>query len=387
MRSSNRPAGRTRPIDPGPTQHNCNPGAARQGHAVVDRVRRSRRFRYGRSPACLPADDRAGLRWRARVRFYCRPQLQPLLPRGLRTGVLSPQTRQAWRQGHLDHSTGRRRDRTGSGHDAQGHRSLRRVSVQGKCQACHPVDEGKCSPRLLEWIDRPAWLQARRSRKARTKIKKKLDIDPVEAETVRLIFKLYLHGDGKSGALGVKEIVKWLNARGLSHANGQDFGVGSLHKLLTNTVYIGRWKFNQTSSKTRRRSPTKRSSKSRCRRLSNPDVFERVQRQLHARSPKVVAPRVTTGPILLTGLAVCASCGGGMMLRTGTSKSGRVYRYYTCSNCATKGKTVCKGRSIPMDKLDPLVTDHLMERLVQAGTSGRDLVFICIAPRRESREP
>jgi len=77
----------------------------------------------------------------------------------------------------------------------------------------------------------------------------------------------------------------------------------------------------------------------------------------------VVAPRVTTGPILLTGLAVCAACGGGMMLRTGTSRGGRVYRYYTCSNCATKGKTASKGRSIPMDKLDTLVTDHLVERL------------------------
>jgi hypothetical protein len=52
-----------------------------------------------------------------------------------------------------------------------------------------------------------------------------------------------------------------------------------------------------------------------------------------------------------------------MMLRTGTSKGGRVYRYYTCSNCATKGKTACKGRSIPMDKLDGMVTDHLLERL------------------------
>ena len=52
-----------------------------------------------------------------------------------------------------------------------------------------------------------------------------------------------------------------------------------------------------------------------------------------------------------------------MMLRTGTSKNGRVYRYYTCSNCATKGKTVCRGRSIPMEKLDRLVTENLMERL------------------------
>ena len=89
----------------------------------------------------------------------------------------------------------------------------------------------------------------------------------------------------------------------------------------------------------------------------------RVQRQLHARNPKTQPPRITTGPILLTGLAVCASCGGGMTLRTGTSKGGRVYRYYTCTTCVCKGKTACKGRSIPMEKLDTLVAEHLMERL------------------------
>ena len=34
------------------------------------------------------------------------------------------------------------------------------------------------------------------------KIKKRLEIDPVEAETVRLIYRLYLEGDGTSGPLG-----------------------------------------------------------------------------------------------------------------------------------------------------------------------------------------
>jgi hypothetical protein len=113
------------------------------------------------------------------------------------------------------------------------------------------------------------------------------------------------------------------------------------------------------------------------------DTFEQVQRQLHARSPKSQAPRVTTGPILLTGLAVCATCSGGMMLRTGTSKGGRVYRYYTCSNCATKGKTVCKGRSIPMDKLDTLVTDHLLERLFKPERIA--LILASLSSRRAER--
>jgi hypothetical protein len=77
-----------------------------------------------------------------------------------------------------------------------------------------------------------------------------------------------------------------------------------------------------------------------------------------------VAPRLTTGPILLTGLTVCATCNGAMTLRTGTSSTGAVHRYYTCSTCARKGKTACKGRSIRMDKLDGLVTDHLVEQLL-----------------------
>ena len=76
-----------------------------------------------------------------------------------------------------------------------------------------------------------------------------------------------------------------------------------------------------------------------------------------------------------------------MMLRTGTSKSGRVYRYYTCSNCATKGKTVCKGRSIPMEKLDRLVTDHLMERLFKPERLVCDSGLPFRPTRRKGREP
>ena len=53
------------------------------------------------------------------------------------------------------------------------------------------------------------------------------------------------------------------------------------------------------------------------------------------------------------------------VVRTGTSKSGAVHRYYTCSTCARQGKTACQGRAIPMAKLDTLVTDHLIDRLLR----------------------
>jgi site-specific DNA recombinase len=70
-----------------------------------------------------------------------------------------------------------------------------------------------------------------------TKIKKTLAIDPVDSETVQLIFKLYLYGDGTSGALGAKEIVKWLNSRGYLTCKGKTFGTGTVYKILTNTTY------------------------------------------------------------------------------------------------------------------------------------------------------
>ena len=54
-----------------------------------------------------------------------------------------------------------------------------------------------------------------------------------------------------------------------------------------------------------------------------------------------------------------------MTMRTGTSKSGKVHTYYSCSTHGRQGKTGCKGRSIPMQKLDTLVTDHLVAELLQ----------------------
>src|SRR5215471_4104845 len=252
------------------------------------------------------------------------------------------------------------------------HAMMRKVialfdEYQSKENAKHVIRSMKENARQGFWngATAPLGYKLVEAEKRGTKIKKKLGLDAVEAETVRLIFKLYLQGDGNSGALGVKEVVKWLNRNGYRTRRGETFGVGSLHKILTNTVYIGQWKFNKTSSRTRQRKPDEEVVTIPVPGIIERHLFEQVQRQLHARSPQVIAPRVTTGPILLTGLAVCATCRGGMTLRTGTSQNGVVHRYYTCSTCASKGKSACKGRSIRMDKLDALVTEHLVEGLFE----------------------
>src|SRR5690242_14675942 len=179
---------------------------------------------------------------------------------------------------------------------------------QSKENAKHVIRSMKENARQGFWngATAPLGYKLVEAEKRGTTIKKKLDIDLVEADTARLIFKLYLYGDGTSGALGVKEVVKWLNRNGYRTRRGETFGVASVHKILTNTVYIGQWKFNKSSSRTRQRKPDHEVITISVPGLIEPHVFEQVQRQLHARSPRVVAPRVTTGPILLTGLAVCS---------------------------------------------------------------------------------
>ena len=194
--------------------------------------------------------------------------------------------------------------------------------------------------------------------------KKKLVIDPVEAETVRLIYRLHLEGESGRGPMGVKEVTKALNGKGLRTRLGARFGVASVHKILTNPVYAGRWRFNQREAKSGRAKPANEVIEIGVPAIIEQSVFEKARTSLAARDPRVLPPRVVTGPILLTGLAHCATCGGAMTLRTGTSKSGRVYRYYTCSTAARVGHSGCKGRSIAMDRLDGLVTTHLADRLL-----------------------
>ena len=206
-----------------------------------------------------------------------------------------------------------------------------------------------------------------------SKTKKRLAVDPVEAEVVRLMFRLFREGDGTSGPMGVKAGACWLNERGYRTRTGAKWGIGPLHQILTRTTYKGEYRFNRKGCKTQEAKPDLEQIAVAVDPIVDAASFDAVQAMLRAKNPRVTPPRVVTGPILLTGIATCASCGAGMTLRTG--KSG-AYRYYTCGNCARKGKAACKGRSIPMEKLDRLVTERLADQLLTPDRIGRLLASL-----------
>lgn len=192
------------------------------------------------------------------------------------------------------------------------------------------------------------------------KIKKKLEIDPLHADTVRLAFRLALEGDGTSGPMGVKTITKHLNERRIFTRDGGRWGIGTVHRLLTRPTYAGRHEFNKRG-KSKELKPAIEVIPVEVPPIIDQATFDAVQAHLKARSPKVAHPQVVGGPTLLTGLIHCGKCGGAMTIRTG--KGGR-YRYYTCSAKARQGPTACEGMTVPMEKLDDLVACHLEERLL-----------------------
>jgi len=196
------------------------------------------------------------------------------------------------------------------------------------------------------------------------KIKKKLDIDAVEAETVKLIFRLYLEGDGETGPLGVKETTKWLNSHGYRTRRGATFGVGPVHRILSDACYAtGRRPYGKRDSRNGGQHDPSTVIEIPAPVLIEMEVFQRAQAKLGQNNPRTTPPRVVNGPSLLTGIAICASCGAGMT-RTGTVRRGKSYSYYSCGGCQQKGKSVCKGRHIPAAALDSIVLSNLKQRLL-----------------------
>jgi site-specific DNA recombinase len=193
------------------------------------------------------------------------------------------------------------------------------------------------------------------------KIKKKLEIDPIHADTVRLIYRLALTGDGESGAMGIKSITMHLNERNIRTRDGGRWGIASVHQILTRTTYIGEHRFNMRDHKSRTAKPKAEHAVMAVPPIITEAEYHAVKAALKARSPQWMPPRAVSGPTLLTGICFCASCGGAMTLRTG---KGSQYRYYTCSTKARQGESGCRGLTVPMQKLDRAVVDHLEWRLL-----------------------
>jgi site-specific DNA recombinase len=191
------------------------------------------------------------------------------------------------------------------------------------------------------------------------KAKKRLAIAPLEADQVREVFAL-ASGQRIGGPVGLKEICKYLNQRG-SRRRGQAWAIGSLHNLLRDPTYVGRRYFNMYDTRNKRPRPQSEWVVNPTPSIVSEETFASVQAGLIARRVSNVPSRVVNGPTLLAGLVRCEACGAAMIKNSG--KGGR-YTYYSCSTRLKRGATECAGHRVPMEWLDNVVLDELLNQVL-----------------------
>ncbi|WP_264583801.1 recombinase family protein [Sphingobium sp. B7D2B] len=191
------------------------------------------------------------------------------------------------------------------------------------------------------------------------KEKRRLFINEQEAVVVRLIYDLADHGEGE-GPMGGRAIAGWLNDRGYT-LRGKPFYNGTIASILSQPHYLGRYS-NMTVDENGDKLPETDWVWVECPPIIDPEQAARIATSRAKRSPKVTAPRIVSGPTLLTGKVRCGmpDCGAGFTMATG--KGGR-YRYYRCNRRTNAGAGSCKCPAVRVEKLDAIVVDALLEKL------------------------
>jgi site-specific DNA recombinase len=178
----------------------------------------------------------------------------------------------------------------------------------------------------------------------------KLVVNEEEAAMVRAIFALYL--ELESLLLVVQELERrgWTHKRWKSRKGqelgGELFTRTSLHRLLTNPVYIGNVKYKHEIYDGEQPA------------IVDAGVFQRVQSTLQRNGAAGGAPVRNQFGALLKGLLRCVPCDCAMS-PSHTTKGEKRYRYYTCSSAQKKGWNTCPSKSIPAAEIEELVVEQV----------------------------
>ena len=189
---------------------------------------------------------------------------------------------------------------------------------------------------------------------------RKFIINEHEAETVRIIFKMFVNGYSYSAIVNKLREEKRLTKR------GEDFKKTSLYSILTNMKYKGVYVFNKSSSKgidgTRNTHLYKDESEmviieGGCPQIISREQFDRVQAKLSSRS-RGKATSKSSKHYMLSGIGVlkCANCGAEMR---GNSR-GQGKTIYICPNHKDKK---CPTKELLTTNIDEMVANLLANDL------------------------
>lgn len=178
--------------------------------------------------------------------------------------------------------------------------------------------------------------------------KSRLEPKEDEALTVSRIFQMAIAGQG------VKEIAKTLNKDRIRTRTGKLWSKTTIYKILKNEVHVG------TLVWTGKDGTPIRSCNNHTALVSEED-FNKVQRLLTDRQPKVTHPRTVSSQYLLSPLLRCAACDAPMI---GTSAKSGQFSYYRCSNALRHSPESCQSGWLPKRKIEDFVIDRLKQKVL-----------------------
>lgn len=182
-------------------------------------------------------------------------------------------------------------------------------------------------------------------------------IDENTAPIVKYIFEQYAEG------ITVTEITNRLNEQGFKTSKGASFNKNSLHNILKNKRYIGTYTYKGTEI------PDGMP------RIISDELFYKVADRLNhnKRSPASYKAREE---YLLTTKLFCGHCREMMVAYGGTSKTGKVHKYYSCKN---KTKKKCTKKVVSKDYIENYVIQKCRELLTTANIMkiAKEVVSTC----------
>ncbi len=166
-------------------------------------------------------------------------------------------------------------------------------------------------------------------------------VDEETAPYVQRIFEMYANGKT------VAEICYYLNANQIKTSRGNAFNKNSLHTVLNNKRYIGIYTYNDIEIA------------GGMPRIISDDLFYRVQQQMTI-NKKAHAHKRRDEEFILTTKLFCGYCREMMTGVGGTSKTGKVYRYYACKSAKQK---ICRKKNVEKKFIEDIVVAKCRELL------------------------
>lgn len=194
---------------------------------------------------------------------------------------------------------------------------------------------------------------------------KRYIINEREAESVRLIFDMYISGYTQS------EMVKELNARGFKTKVGAIFRANSIHSVLTNEKYTGVYIYNKSAKKDafgKRNSHLYKDESEIIRieggmpQIISKETFAHAQEVLKARK-RAPGSNKAKENYLLAGVIRCGCCGKHYQGNRRNAKNKSMYVSYRCSYRRATSSKICDNKEIRKEYIEEYVLSELERKI------------------------